>query len=231
MKISHKELKELFGHYLEDKLPIARAKCPFPEDITACLRGEIPTKRRNQTIDHILHCVLCHNEFEFALETIREEKRFIHDLGTIILGKKHKKKKKYTQLFAFRPSWLYSLILITVVVMIILLVKNISEEHTYRGIETQYVMLISPNKITIPRHNLKFEWEHVQNSDYYILEIFNESLYPIWKSKKITDNYTLLSKEITRRFPKDQTYYWMITAFLSDGKTIESRLKDFNISD
>ena len=231
MRISHKDLKELYRNYLEDKLPSSRAKCPLPEDITACLRGESSKKRRNQIIDHIHYCAYCHEEFEFALETLRAEKKFIYDLDTIFQEKKCRKKNILIQLLPFRPSWLYSLIIITGVVIITLLVKNITDEHKYRGTESPSIMLITPNKKITLKGQLKFEWEDVQNTDYYILEIFDESLYPIWRSNKITNNYSSLPEEIIRGFLKNKTYYWMVTAFISDGKTIESRLKDFIISD
>jgi len=231
MKISHRDLKELYRDYLEDKPPVSRAKCPSPQDITACLRGERSKNRRNRIIDHIFQCAYCHEEFEFALEIIREEEKFIHDLSTIIKENNHGKKNKFFQLYPFRPAWIYGFIFIIGVVLISLFVHNISEERKYRGAEPQSVTLITPNKKTILKTQLEFEWKHVQNSDYFILEIFDESLYPIWKSDKITINHTLLSDEITNRLLIQKTYYWMVTAFLSDGKTIESRLQDFVISD
>ncbi|NOR11713.1 MAG: hypothetical protein GQ545_00505 [Candidatus Aminicenantes bacterium] len=232
MKISHKDLKGLYKSYLEDRLPVSRAKCPSPQDITACLRGEGLKNRRNRIIDHIFQCAYCHEEFEFILKTIREEKKFIHDLSSITKEKKHREKNKFFyQLLPLHPAWMYGLIFITGVVMISLLVKNISEERKYRGTESRSVTLITPNKKTTLKTQLEFEWKHVQNSDYFILEIFDESLYPIWKSDKITVNHTLLSEEITNRLLKQKTYYWMVTAFLSDGKTIESRLQDLVISD
>jgi hypothetical protein len=231
MKISHKDLKELYKSYLEDKIPGSRAKCPLPEGITACLRGESSKKRKNQIIDHIFHCVYCNEEFEFALETIREERKFIQNLDAIMQKKKNKKEYNFFQFFLFRPTWLNSLILIIGIVLVTLLVKNIAEDHKFRGAESKSVMLIAPNKKTTLQAQIEFEWKDVQNSDYYILEIFDESLFPIWKSSEITANHTLLPKEISNRFFEHKTYYWMVTAYLSDGKTIESRLLDFVISD
>jgi hypothetical protein len=231
MKISHRDLKELYRDYLEDKPPVSRAKCPSPQDITDCLRGESSNNRRNQIIDHIFQCVYCQKEFEFALEIIREEEKFIHDLGTIIKEKNHRKKNKFFQLHPFRPAWIYSIIFIIGIILISLFVQNISEEIKYRGAESHSVTLVTPNKKTILKTQIEFEWKHVQNSDYFILEIFDESLYPIWKSNKITINHTLLSEEITTRLLIQKTYYWMVTAFLSDGKKIESRLQDFVIFD
>ena len=231
MKISHKDIKGLFRNYLKDRFPVSRAKCPLPEDITACLRGNISKKRRNQIIDHIFNCAYCHEEFEFAFKILREEEKFINDLSTIVKEKKRSEEKKYFQFFPFRQSWLYSLILIIAVAMLTLLVKDMTEERRYRGANALSITLVTPDQKVILRNQLKFEWENIQNSDYYILEVFDESLYPIWKSNKITVNSTLLSKEITNRLIKHKTYYWMITAILRDGKSIESRLQDFRISD
>jgi hypothetical protein len=130
MKISHKDLEGLYKSYLEDRLPVSRAKCPSPQDITACLRGEGLKNRRNRIIDHIFQCAYCHEEFEFILKTIREEKKFIHDLSSITKEKKLREKNKFFyQLLPLHPAWMYGLIFITGVVMISLLVKNISEER------------------------------------------------------------------------------------------------------
>jgi hypothetical protein len=231
MKINRKDLKELYRDYLEDNPPVSRAKCPSPQDITACIRGKGSKKTRAQIIDHIFQCGYCREEFHFILETIREEKNFIHDLSTIIQERGLRKKDKINPLFPLRLSWLYSLILMIGLVMITFLVKNISEERKYRGGNSQLLMLISPKKNTSLGKQLKFEWRPVQKSDYYILEIFDEALYPIWNSDKITVNHTLLPEKITNTLKEQKTHYWMVTAFLSDGKTIESRLQKFTISD
>jgi hypothetical protein len=231
MKINRKDLKELYMDYLEDKSPVSKVKCPSSQDIAACLRGERSRNKKNQIIDHIFQCDYCHEEFELILESIREEKKFIHYLNTIIKEKKQRKWKKSYKLHKFRPAWIYGFIFVVGVILISVFVYNISEERQYRGAESHSVTLIAPNKKVSLEKQLEFKWNHVQNSDYYILEIFDESLYPIWESDKIKRDHTSLSEEITVKFLKQKTYYWMVTAFLSDGKTIESRLQDFAISD
>jgi hypothetical protein len=231
MKISCKVLKDLYRDYLEDQQPVSRSECPSPQDITTSIRGKSSKKRTDQLIDHIFQCPYCLEEFQFALETIREEKNFINALSTIIQKKELRKKNRTDQIFPLRLSWLYSLILIIGVIIITFLVKNISEESKYRGGDAHSIMLVKPKTNTPPEKQLKFEWRYVQNSDYYILEIFDEALYPIWKSDKITANHIVLSETIMNTLKKQKTHYWMVTAFRSDGKTIESRLQDFTISD
>jgi hypothetical protein len=232
MKINHKDLKRLFRDYLENGLPVSRAHCPSPQEILNCLRGESSKNKRNQIIDHVFQCSYCTKEFEFVLEIIREEEKFIHDLSSIIQEKRLRKRNKFfIQPLSSHPAWIYGLIFITGVVFISLLVQNIFEEHKYRGTESRSVTLINPNQKTTLKTQLGFEWKNVQDSDYFILEIFDESLHPIWKSDKITVNHTSLPEEITSNLHKQKTYYWMVTAFLSNGKKIESLLQDFMISD
>jgi len=231
MKINRKDLKELYMDYLEDKPSVPRAKCPSPQDITACLRGGSSVNKRNRIIDHVFQCADCHKEFELILELVREEKSLIHDLNTIIQEKKQRRAKKSFRFLTFRPAWIYGFIFVIGVVLISMLVHNISEERKYRGAESHSVTLITPNKKVALEKQLEFKWNHVQNSDYYILEIFDESLSPIWESDHITVNHASISETITNKLLKQKRYYWMVTAFLSDGKTIESRLQDFVISD
>ena len=231
MKINRKDLKELYMDYLEDKPSVPRTKCPSPQDITACLRGGSSVNKRNRIIDHVFQCAFCHKEFELILELVREEKKLIHDLNTIIQEKKQRRAKKSFRFLTFRPVWIYGFIFVIGVVLISMLVHNISEERKYRSAESHSVTLITPNKKVTLEEQLEFGWNHVQNSDYYILEIFDESLSPIWESDHITVNHASISETITNKLLKQKRYYWMVTAFLSDGKTIESRLQNFVISD
>lgn len=231
MKISPKDLKDLYRDYLEDEPTISRTKCPSSRDITACIRGERSKNRRHQIIDHIFQCSCCHEEFELILKIIREENRFIHTISTAIQEKSHRKKNKFFQHPPFRPAWIYGFLFIIGVVLISLFVNNISKERKYRSAESHSVTLVAPNNKTTLETPLEFEWKHVQNSDYYILEIFDESLYPIWVSDKIAIDHTFLSEEIANKLLKQKTYYWMVTAYFSDGKAIESRLQEFMISD
>jgi hypothetical protein len=232
MKIKHNSLKKLYKGYLEDQFLGSRDKCPSPQDFIAHLRDACSKKKKNQIIDHVTQCPECLEELKFVLKTIREEEKFISDLKDLIPENKQSKKNKYyPQLISFRPLWIYGLIIISGAVLISHLVRNISQQEKYRGNVARSVTLISPTHKTEQKTQMGFKWEDVQESDYFILEIFDESLYPVWTSDKIKENYARLSEEITGILIKDKIYYWMVTAFLSDGKTIESRLQEFFISD
>lgn len=232
MKINHKDLKRLYRNYLDDIQPISRANCPSPKDILDCLRNKYSKKKKNLILEHIVQCSYCYEEFKFVQETVRAEEKFIIDLQGLCPEKKQRRKNKfYLQAISFRPVWIYGLILITGAVLVSLLVRNISEEQKYRGNETHAVTLISPTAKTEQKAQLEFKWKDVHKSEYFILEIFDETLYPVWTSDRIKENQVILSKETTDILSKQKPYYWMVTAHLSDGKTIESRLQGFFVSD
>ena len=74
---------------------------------------------------------------------------------------------------------------------------------------------------------LKFRWVEIKDSDYYIVELYDETLLPIWRSEKIFNNEIDLPKQILDRLVKNKKYFWMLTAYFPDGKKIESRLEYF----
>lgn len=232
MKINHKELERLYKDFLEDIQPITRSECPLPQDFIDYVRNECSTKKKNLIIDHVAQCIYCFEEFKFVLEIVREEEKFINDLQDLIPKRKQRVKNKFRlYTISFRPIWIYGLIFIMGAVLISLLVRNISKEQKYRGNETHEVTLISPKVTTEQKTRLEFKWKEVNKSDYFILEIFDEALHPVWISDKIKVNQITLSEEISDMLSKHKTYYWMVTAYLSDAKTIESRLQEFSISD
>jgi hypothetical protein len=224
-------LKELYKAYAEDTASVSRAKCPSPHIITACIRGDLSRKKRNQIIDHVFQCALCHEEFALILEILREEKKFIDDLSPIIQEKKQAKEKKFLRFPSLRPAWIYGFVFVSGAVLISIFIHNISEEYKYRGTDSHTFNLITPNKKVNLEKQLEFEWNQVNSADYYILEIFDESLSPIWESGHIKGNRLALSREFTKRLFIQKTYYWMVTAFLSDGKATESHLQNFVIVD
>ena len=105
MKITHEDLKKIYRDFLEDKPTASRVKCPSPQIITDCLRGERSKKRRNKIINHIFNCTYCQEEFELILNLVREEKRLIHNLDKITKEKKSRKEKKLLSFQAFRPAF------------------------------------------------------------------------------------------------------------------------------
>ncbi|UCC40681.1 MAG: hypothetical protein JSV96_04340, partial [Candidatus Aminicenantes bacterium] len=105
------------------------------------------------------------------------------------------------------------------------------EKREYRGTNSKQIHLIEPINKKCSKSSLIFKWNFVKNSEYYVLELFDDTLYPVWKSQKIFKAQATLPLEISNRLKKDKAYFWMVIAFLNHGKKIESRLEKFTLTD
>ncbi|MCK4264030.1 MAG: hypothetical protein KAX27_03720, partial [Candidatus Aminicenantes bacterium] len=105
------------------------------------------------------------------------------------------------------------------------------EKREYRGANQAKIILIEPINKKYSKFLLTFKWKKIENSDYYILEIFDKTLYPVWESKKIFKTRVVLPDEISSKLIKNNRYFWMVTAFLSDGSKTESIIKEFKVTE
>lgn len=244
MKITDKDLQKLYKAHIVEKIPISRKNCPSQKKFINFFRTKLSEKQRIGLIDHITNCCYCAQEFEFTTQILRDEKKLIEEIGNIIQNKWIKKTagksdkgslsylRKRKILFFPALSWKLSLIIFGAVILIsALIIFQNSERRDYRDKNTQSINLIEPIKGKYSKSLLVFKWNEYNGSDHYILEIFDETLYPVWESNKILKNNFVLPDEIAKKLIGNKTYFWMITAFLADGRKIESKLEEFTVTD
>jgi len=236
MKINTDELKKLYRAYISENIPLSRRRCPSTKKILKLFTSNLSEKQKIKTIDHISHCYPCSQEFEFILNTKRQEKKLIDEIGNLLHPEAGATssiidaKKRY-RFFYPRLSWkfislLASLTIITASLFVIIFLFN-QHQKEYRSIYQKSIRLIQPLNDKYSKSSLIFEWEETKNADYYLLELFDQSLMPIWKSKKIHRNKIFLTQKILDDLKENNMYFWMVTAYFPDGKKIESRIEDF----
>ncbi|MFC2165225.1 hypothetical protein ACFLT2_09545 [Acidobacteriota bacterium] len=230
MKIDNEEIEKLYKAYIAEKTPQKRDDCPSPESIFSLFQPNTAEDIRNETLTHVLECSHCIKDFQFILSTQREEMKFFSDIEVALKpAKKELKKRKESKSFLLRLSWKYAVFLFGAAIVVVLFVLNIPDKNVYRGTNHKSIRLISPLDQHDLKSSLSFEWETVENSDYFILEIFDESLYPIWKSDKIRGNRLKLPSHILAKFDVSSVYYWTVTAFMPNDRILESKLQKFKI--
>ena len=74
-----------------------------------------------------------------------------------------------------------------------------------------------------------FRWQGRSAQDHYVLELFDDSLLPIWASGEIRDLQIRLPSEVYATLLPGRRYFWMVTAFSPRAKTEESKLGRFII--
>lgn len=234
MKINNIDLRQLYISNLRQEIPQSRKECPSSKELLHLFRTKSSEKKKTKIIDHITNCYYCINEFEFILKALRYEKQMMATTEKLFLPKRENVSLKNLarRLLATQFSWnLPSLAALMIIGFCLFIafytIANKSKNPEYRAISQSQLSLISPNKTKISRSSLSFRWENAASSDYYILEIFDEELYQIWKSPKIHKNWIRLPDDANNRMEKNKLYFWMITAFFANGKVIESPLREF----
>jgi hypothetical protein len=240
MKIKNKDLIKLYKAYITENIPHSQKSCPSSKEIISFFKLKTSEKQKSRIIDHITKCSSCAQEFEFMLQTRREEGKLIEGIGKLLQseeniaaiqnrgGKKINYLNERQKSFFLRLPWKYAFVLagVAVIISIFIVFQNMGKRE-YRGPDYNQVRLIEPINGKYSKSLLVFKWNEFKNSEYYIIELFDESLYQIWKSNKISKNQTALPAEITKRLNINKTYFWMVTAFLPGGKKIESEIEEF----
>ncbi len=224
MKINRLAVMKLFRSFIATPLLLSRNRCPTPEAILRYLRAKTSRRERKKITSHISRCSSCAREVDFILRIFREENKLFQRLGTAMETAK-------PNTFSHPPAWKYAAVLIPAILLISLTITFLlktSERIQFRGKLNSYITLEQPiNKMT--PEEIKFRWSEVPTSEYYVLEIFDKTLYPLWQSNKIIKNKTSPPMELLNRLCRGESYFWMVTAFLSDGTKIESSLADFTV--
>ncbi len=244
MKINLTVLRRLYASSIADFTQMNRENCLSPEILIECLRGQASKKNKNRMIEHISHCSYCMEEFQFILEIHRNEKKLIQKMAPLFdsHSKKNKAEKKTQKnsdvlkkisSFPFpHKTWNRAFFAAGAVLIVagglalyFLIPGGLGEK--FRGANIDHIKLIKPVHNKNTRAPVVFQWRKMINADYYILELFDNTLFPIWKSWKIPGNKLELPRDIMENLSSGESYYWFITGFFPGDRKIESSLEQF----
>jgi hypothetical protein len=96
-----------------------------------------------------------------------------------------------------------------------------------RGKRPGEIQLIFPVRGQEVRAPWNFSWEEIPGAEYYLLEIFDKSLLPLWKSPRIETPYYRFTPESANIIRADEAYFWTVTAWLADATKKEAPLEEF----
>ncbi len=229
MKIDNEALKKHYDNFLEAKSFPARSNCPSPELLLKSLRT---SRRKNRKIiKHFFSCVYCSREFEFMFKTIRKETEITQDLDQLLLQTPDKKKSikgnKTTTVSSVPKKLLYSTTGVLIIALVLIFFLKIPKDPQFRKTRASPIHIEFPNEAKLHRTQLYFEWGNFPKSDYYIIEVFDETLLQIWMSEKLTNSPYHPTEDLLNKLDSNQTYFWMVTAYSKNKIIAESRLIDF----
>jgi hypothetical protein len=217
MRIDDDQLKEHLRAYTASKRPLSRKKCPSPETIASSFEPSASIRKKKRVVDHIAGCSFCHEEFMMLLEIQENEPAKLGALSQRRPGRP--------------PLWQYACVLLGLgLVMTSFFVSFRQKELSIieRSAETG-LTLLDPKVDQSLSRPFVFRWQGRYVSDYYILELFDDALLPIWTSDKIQELQIPIPPEVYVTLRPGRSYFWMVTALLQGAKTEESHLRRFII--
>ena len=230
MKVDDAILKELFQGYSAARRSLDRKKCPSTSEITSSFEPSAPIRKKKRIVDHVSGCPFCREEFLLLFEIQRSSPSLsgIKDATAAYgpeTGSSIRSEPSHPRFWQYACSLLGLSLLISSLFFIVNR-KDLSEvERTART----ELILLSPKtgqSVSLP---LIFRWRGRAAIDYYVLELFDEALLPIWISGEIRDIQVQLPPPIVSMLRPGRPYYWMVTSYSKGSETTESRLAHFRI--
>ncbi len=228
MRLSNEDLKLLFRSYVATRITHRKIACLSFKQIARIFDPGSGTRRKLKIIDHITRCSECCDKFDFLLgvrrfrdEMIREA-QILHqnDSPAIpVSGRRY----QLTPIFRFATIFLGFVMLSS---SIIIIMRQWERQDDTRE-SVLPIILIQPKKTARVTAPLLFAWQSSDDAQYYVLELFDATLLPIWRSGKIFSVQFMLPTNIVDRLQKGNSYYWMITAYSLGGRTAESPIFRF----
>jgi len=245
MKIKVEELKNIYRNYIRSHGLQSRSSCPPLENIYHALKGKFTRRYRAKIISHISHCRYCLDDFDILRSILFNEKITLDEIIKVMPRQKMRNirlkeesigygpQNRYTSIFFRRIFSGFLAILAAIFLAIGLftnrqLLKDVFFSDHNRSPRKHEIVLLYPdcNK----EHSISaliFKWEAFPNSDYYTIEIFDETLLPIWKSPAIFEPIFKFSAEVPDILKPRKKYFWIVTGYASNLVQFESKVSCF----
>ena len=227
MESENKDLREVFRAYVDSRGAGDRRFCPSPEVLADSFEPGASTRKKKRIIDHLPECPACREEFHLFFDLQRIPYDALPSEATRQVTGTTKARRP-----PVLPIWRYAAIVMgtcLILSAIILLIRNADLSEVERT-GAAGISLVYPTTFHIGTKELVFRWEGFSPSQYYIVELFDEALLPVWVSPPIRDVQARPPSDKIRGMTTGTIYFWMVTAYSEATKTGESRLARFEVT-
>ena len=242
MKIHLDELRAQYAANIMDRTSLNRTHCPSSLEINECLRGTTSKKAKNHLAEHFTNCCFCLEEFQFVLEIQRHEREMTQEIGLRYNLHSHRLQKPAGKIVAFaqireslrvfRVKKVRFWASVTAILLLLAsgtLYVSRNWRQAFRSSDLEIIKPLHPIQKKVRNAPLHFRWRNWDQSEYFIVELFDETLYPLWKSPKLLRNSVRLPINIEEKLSPGASYFWFVTGFTVQGKKVESPLIFFQM--
>ena len=228
MNLRDEELRALFRSYITMRISGNREGCPSPETLLSFFVSRSRTRKKLKIVDHLTNCSACAREFELLLEIQRYQDQLVPQVREATDSGRFFGTPLGT-LRTIGHSWKISPIVAGAILVIASLIIVIRESGRPVGVRatSSSIVLVQPDTIHPASFPLIFIWKEVQGAEAYILELYDDTLLPVWKSREFPSPPVTMPEDLARRLRLNKPYFWMITAYQNREKLAESELSRF----
>lgn len=229
MKMNDEELRQAYRSYVMDKTPESRRECPTPEALLDAFSPKASLELKDTLIDHLSRCSSCAREFELIRESLTQAEALSESFNRIYGKKPDPSSGSPGFRPFFRQAWAYAL---AAVILIsagagFLLIRNARARLEGRGGARPGSQLMRPVGLVDGSAPLIFKWAPVEGIKYYVVEISNESLLPVWRSPRVLAASLSLPPAIQAGLLEGRRYYWFVQSFDRNGYRSDSEIRTF----
>jgi len=227
MDIDHDKLKELYAGYVTSKRPRSREGCPSSAEIAMSFETSASARRKRKIIDHISNCSYCREEFMILMEY---QKQFAESCAETVSTAPPRPEepgplKRTPRLVLWRYAG--ALFGLGIIVTSLVILRHQRDFSTALRSTQPRIILLAPKAGQYLSGSPIFRWRVPTPRDYYVLELFDQDLLPVWTSDKILGEQAQLPSAVITALLPGRRYFWMVTAFSQDSRVEESRLGSF----
>lgn len=221
-------LQKAFLASAASQQPLNRKRCPSLETIAGSFEPRASKRTKKLIVDHLSKCSCCREEFRFYHD-LQQLHRTLHQSegeGSFIDSLDIPSEAGHPNT---RPLWSYASILLGLALIssVLLLFFQSTDISVIQRNQSTVVLLTYPLSSHDISEELTFRWKELPSAKEYVLELFDESLLPLWTSPRIQSLQFRLPPELNQKIAAGRRYYWMITAYSGPVKTGESKLTQF----
>ena len=225
MGMNDSELRRIYRSCVSGKTRATRGGCPPIENLREAFEDSALQAAKDEIIDHISDCSDCAREFEFIRQVRTREKELAAEI------RKCTRQRRPPILFLSRPlrSYAVGIMMIAIVISGVFVFNLDRAEDEGRSRSTMIPEAVSPSgPVETPPH-LTFRWKPVLRAVSYVVEIYDESLQPVWEGPPVSTTAATLPDPIRETLLGDKNYYWSVLALDSEGNISESTFEAFSV--
>jgi hypothetical protein len=181
-----------------------RAACPTPDAIQALVERTVSEPERLTTLDHVMQCVPCHDEFEL-LRALREG-------------------APASRRFALPPRWIAAAAAVVLVVTSTILWRLDEPERGVMRAGADGVSLLEPTGVVSASEARTLIWNAVPEATRYVVELFAGD--SVRYAAEVRDTVLTIPDSVALA-PGE--HGWWVRARYSDGAERISRFQRFTV--